>query len=33
VSVHRVESLNYNVRVRGFRSFENQEFAFANDSF
>ena len=26
-----VESLNYNIRVRGFRSFENQEFTFVND--
>ena len=31
--VHKVESLNYNLCVLGFRSFENQEFTLVNGWF
>ena len=29
--IYKVKRLNYNVRVRGFRSFKNQEFTGVND--
>jgi len=33
VFVDKIERLNYNVQIRGFRSFENQEFTWVNDWF